>query len=240
MQLAIWDIIKIIQEWTNANEGFVGLLLFFITLLFGWVSGIFNSLIKKPKLKVRFLTKATFYSTFPTGETFTNTETGEIFELHKTAFAVQMSISNVGNVPTSVDKIFLGYFKNSDAIFSKPVWLPQTHVLDDFAFRYNVDSQNDVLLFLNHLRTGRVGESQDDYLEVGKSITGVAYFEQNSAWGNFHPKPINDKLDIEIIIKIRDVFDLNHKAKTKIKIININEARIINPNFGIVEFIMPK
>ena len=74
------------MEWTNKNSGFLALVLFVITFLAGILTGLFKSLIKKPKLNFRVIDKMTFYSFFYTGEKWLNPELNEEFELHKTGF----------------------------------------------------------------------------------------------------------------------------------------------------------
>ena len=127
------EITKLIK-WANENEGFLSIILFFATILLGWLSGLFNSLIKKPNLKIRFIDKVSFYSSYLTGET--HEVEGYTYDLHKTGFVVYMSIANIGNMPTSIDKIYLGYFKNKKYKFwNEKVWLAQWHALESFKIK---------------------------------------------------------------------------------------------------------
>lgn len=231
----MYEIIK----WTNENSGFLSLVLFLITVIYGWLSGIFQSLSKKPKLKIRFLEKVSFFSFYYTGEKWFNEELNEEFELHKTGFSVYMSIANIGNKPTSIDKISLGYEKNSTKRkwFKKDiVWLHQWHSIDDFIMKF----EDDFLVVKNlRIRNKLYSDSSNDNLGIGESVVGVAYFEQKTAWGNLNPIQ-NKNGEIDIIIKIADIYGKSYKFKTKLKILPIEEAREYNKHFGNVEKVMKK
>ena len=226
-----------IIKWTNENSGFLSLLLFLTTFIYGWFSGIFQSLSKKPKLKIRFLEKASFFSFYYTGEKWYNKKLNEEFELHKTGFSVYMSIANIGNKPTSIDKISLGYEKSSikRKWFKKDIiWLYQWHSIDDFIMNYEDSS----LVIRNlRIRNKSYNDSPNDNLGIGESVVGVAYFEQETAWGNLNPRQ-NKNGEIEIIIKISDVYGKSYKFKTKLKLLPIEKAREFNKHFGNVEKVM--
>jgi hypothetical protein len=205
-------------KWTNNNSGFLSLIIFIATLLFGWLSGFFASIIKKPKLKVRFINKASFYCFFETGNQYFHPTLKENFDLHQTGFAVYMSIANMGNKMTSVDKIYLGYYRNSlkRKLFNKQInWLAQWHSLDEFKFEYECHA---VIIPPLRVRTEHFIENHDDSLEVGKSIIGVAYFEQPEAWGNFNPKIIDQQGTIKIKIRIKDIYGKFYYFKTKLPV----------------------
>lgn len=224
-------------KWTNDNSGFLSLIIFVVTILLGWISGLFSSLIKRPKLKVRFIEKASFYCFFGTGNQYFHPELKENFELHQTGFAVYMSIANVGNMPTSIDKIYIGYYRNSTKrkLFDKQInWLAQWHTFDNFKFEY----QNTIILIPPlRVRTEFFMDKHDDSLEIGKSVVGVAYFEQEEAWGNYNPKTIDSEGKIKIIIRIRDVYGKKYNFKTTLKPKTLDEARKINSTFGSISSI---
>jgi len=90
-------------EWSNANSGFVSIVLFAFSIGFAWITGIFRSLIKKPKFKIRILPGPTMCSTFTTGKKH------EGFDVHRTAISVYLSIANVGSAPASIEKVWVGY-----------------------------------------------------------------------------------------------------------------------------------
>lgn len=229
------EYLDIIIEWTNDNSGFLSLILFLATILYGWLSGLFSSLIKKPNLKVRFISKVSFYSTYSTNEKY-EPKKGEVYDVHKTGFVVYIVISNIGNMPTAIDKIYLGYKKNKKMnIFekSKFVWLSQWHAFTPFKTKMKNDSD----LFYSTLRIKDYPtDTSDSYLRVGESITGTAYFEQVKAWGNYNPLQNEDK-STNIKLKIVDVYGNKFYSKYKLKFIELEKAREFNEYFGNIEFL---
>ena len=134
--------LKEIINWTNENSGFLSLILFLGTILYGSLSGLFKSLIKKPELKVRFIPKACFYSTFYVNEKH-EPKKGEIYDVHKTGFVIYASLSNIGNMPTAIDKIYIGYKKNKKFRFferNRFIWLAQWHSFTPFKSKMKNDS----------------------------------------------------------------------------------------------------
>ena len=228
------EIIQKIIEWTNNNSGFLSLILFLGTIIYGWVSGLFSSLIKKPKLKIRFIRKVSFYSQFNLDEKFEND--GDTYEMHKTGFVVYMCISNVGNKDTAIDKIYLGYQKNKLRKFwnkKEFLWLPQWHSLAPFQTKLKNDS---ILVFSSLRIRDNPLENSNDFLRIGESITGTAYFEQVKAWGNYNPLPNEDK-STDIKIKIVDVYGKKYVFKYNLRNKPLRESREYNENFGDVESI---
>ena len=227
-------------KWTNDNSGFLSFILFIATVLFGWFSGLFNSLIRKPKLKVRFIEKASFYCFFYTGNKYYHPNLKETFDLHQTGFSVYMSIANIGNMPTSIDKIYLGYYRNhkKGSLFGRQInWLPQWHTFDNFKIEYENAT---ITIPPLRIRTEFFMDKDNDSLGVGRSIVGVAYFEQEESWGNYNPRTMNDEDGIKIIIKIKDVYGKNYKFKTTLESKSLDEAQRINSTFGIISTIIKK
>lgn len=227
-------------KWTNDNSGFLSLVLFIITAIAAWISGLFKSLIKKPELKIRFISKMSFYSFFFTGKKWVNKELKEEFELHKTGFVSYMSIVNIGNKGTTIDKIWLGYYKNSTEKhwFKRDIqWLTQWHSLGNFKIAMSDGSE----IVVNSLRIKNniYDNGKNDELDVGKSLVGIAYFEQETAWGNLNPIQ-KDNGKIDVIIKIRDVFGKEYKFKTELEQLPIEKAREFNSNFGNIEQLCAK
>jgi hypothetical protein len=226
------EIIQRIIEWTNNNSGFLSLIIFIATIMYGWFSGLFSSLIKKPKLSIRFIEKISFYSKFNVGEQFVSN--GFTYEMHKTGFVVYMCISNVGNKDTAIDKIYLGYQKNKPRRFwnkKEFVWLPQWHALTPFQSKF----KNESILIFSSLRVrDNPSENSSDFLRIGESITGTAYFEQVKAWGNYSPLPKED-ISTDIKIKIIDVYGKKYIFKYNLRNKSLKEAREFNENFGMVE-----
>lgn len=229
------EVFNEIISWTNRNSGFLSLLLFVSTIIYGWASGLISSLIKKPKLKVRFIPKMSFYSFYYTGDKWFNEQLKEEFELHKTGFVVYMSIANLGNKPTSIDKVSLGYYKNDPKkSHSKKnmEWINQMHPADDFGIEL---SNGDEILVPNlRVRNRYFVNSTDSYIGIGSSLTGIAYFEQFKAWGNLNPKEFEEG-QIKVVIRIIDTYGLTYDFDTSLKHISIEKARKHNPHFGNVE-----
>ncbi|MFA9370131.1 MAG: hypothetical protein ACERIH_00265 [Labilibaculum antarcticum] len=224
-----------IIKWTNENSGFLSLIIFIITIVAGWVSGLFKSLIKKPKLKIRFIPKMSFFSFFHTGEKWINKELNEELELHKTGFASYMSIANIGNKCTSIDKIWIGYYKNviKKKWFKKEIqWLAQWHPLENF--KLSMKDGNEIVVNNLRVKNNIFDYSEHSELEIGKSLVGVAYFEQVTAWGNLNPAQ-KENGNIDVIIKIRDIYGKEYKFQTELEQLPIEEARKFNPNFGNIE-----
>lgn len=230
--------IQKIINWTNENSGFVSVVLFIATILYGWLSGLFNSIIKKPKLKIRFIDKLSFYSFYKTGNNFYNKELNETYEVHKTGFVVYMSIVNIGNMATSIDKIYMAYYKNKwypwFKLIKEKVWLAQWHSIDSF----RIPIQNEKYIYVTSLRirSHELDDSNTSFIGVGDSLVGVAYFEQQEAWGNFSPLQNEDK-SANIIIKIVDVYGRKYCFKTKLKLVELEKARKYNEHFGNIEYL---
>lgn len=235
------DLMKIFQQiidWTNTNSGFVSIILFIATILYGWLSGLFNSLIKKPKLKIRFIDKLSFYSYYKTGTDYYNEELNETYDVHKTGFVVYMSIVNVGNMATSIDKIYMAYYKNKQypwyRFIKEKVWLAQWHSIDSFVIP--IKNERSISVKSLRIRSHEFDNSNTSFINIGDSLIGVAYFEQQEAWGNFSPLP-NDDISANIIIKIEDVYGRKYKFKTKLKYMDLEKAKTYNPHFGNIEYL---
>ena len=89
--------------WFNDNEGFVTVLVFIITLLLGWSSGIFKALRRKPKFKIEIIPGPTMCSTFYTGNKYND------HDAHRTAISLYIKIKNIGNAPSDIAKVEVGY-----------------------------------------------------------------------------------------------------------------------------------
>ena len=151
-----------------------------------------------------------------------------------------MSIANIGSKPTSIDNISLGYYKNNSKprFWKKKIhWLNQAHPIEDFG----IELANGEHLIISNLRIWNKSYNQpkEDLLQVGSSVIGAAYFEQQKAWGNLNPKALkDDKIRVKIMIK--DIYGKTYTVKTTLKQISIEEAREFNPQFGNSEQIFLK
>jgi len=219
-----------ITDWLNSNEGLLSLLLFIMSLIIAWMTGIFRALIRKPKFKIRVIPKMTFGSVFLTGEKYTPPRQGT-YDVHKTAFVLYLEITNIGSAPSELGKIQIGYFidDGKKTFFKKRIWIKETNILADFI----IPTATGQAIKIPHLRQADplVDSKYNGFLEVGKSIIGAAYFEQNSSWGNRYPR--TDKSYIaDLKIKVKDAFGNTYFTKTKVPIRDIRELFRYNPAFG--------
>jgi len=174
-------------NWLNNNTGVLALMIFFTTIILGWVSGIFSALRRKPKFKVTLIDGPTFSCTYPTGEV------KKKFEVHRTGIALYLSIINIGSSPSSINDVSVAYhwniqpfsflwFKYSLGWF----WLDkQATALDDFQYHIGESIKFYPFLFQSsYLAPNKV----ETYLKVGQATNGVVYFEQADSWGGCFPK----------------------------------------------------
>ncbi len=216
-------------DWLNTNEGVVSVLIFLATLFIAWASGIFASLRRRPKLRIKLIAEGpTFCSTFPTGETY------GAFDVHRSAFALYLNVANVGSAPTSLESVSVGYhwhirpfsllWLRRRILWS---WLDQTVVLRDFQAEIGDNIKVFPSLFQKSIISGSHPET---YLEVGRSVNGVVYFEQGESWGGNFPSPRDGWT--RIIVAISDVFGTQYKKRFWIKVVGLDEAKKFNPSFG--------
>src|SRR5690348_658321 len=159
----------LVTEWLNANQGLLSLILFIAAILFGWISGIFGSLRKRPKFKIRLLDGPTFCCIYGTG----NEAHG--FKAHQVAVALYLRVSNVGSQASSIEAVKVGYHWNlvrfSNQWFKFTIgwfWLDKLSVaLEDF--QVVIGNSVKVFPFLFQ-RTYLSQLSQNTYLEPGRSV----------------------------------------------------------------------
>lgn len=222
------EILTTIINWLDAHRGTVQAVIALITLIGGWSSGIFNALRHKPKFKIELIGQPSFCCNFLTGEQ------KEGFEVHRTSFALYLTISNIGFAPSDIKKISIGYesmLRFYDlARINKSLdryWLEPCIVRNDF----HVEIQDDIKVFpfliQNNVLTNVKTET---YLNIGQSTNGVVYFEQYDSFGINRPKIHKDTVDLKI--KVEDVFGGKHYTKFKIPHVSLDEARKYNPAFG--------
>lgn len=227
MQITEWIIAA--ATWTNYNQGVLSVALFVITLIFGWFSGIFSALRRKPKFKIEAIPGPTFCCTYPTGNKH------QEYDAHQTGIAIYLHISNIGSAPSSIHKIRVGYhwditpwsllwLKNSIGWF----WIEhQAVALADFQVKIGENIK--IYPFLTQ-KNQLSPVTSDSFLEVGKSTNGVVYFEQPESWGGCFPK--QKKQLVKIKVEVIDVFGGRHKEIINVPDVSLEEARKFNPSFG--------
>ncbi|OSI34017.1 hypothetical protein [Neisseria dumasiana] len=223
------SLFKQVVVWLNANQGVLSLAIFILTIILGWVSGIFSSLRRKPKFIISLLECPSFCCIYETGNEFNG------YHAYRIGFVIYLDISNIGNNASSIKNIKIGYRWN--LIPFCPLWWKYTLrlfwlkkptiALEDF----RVDIGNKVKIYPFLLQKNNLTfNEQDTFLEVGKSTSGVVYFEQPESWGGCQPKIVNNQ--ISITIGVVDVFNKTYYLKTKIPVFTLEEAKKYNPLFG--------
>jgi hypothetical protein len=217
------------SKWSNDNQGVVSIGIFVVTIGFGWISGIFSALRRKPKFKIRLIDGPTFCCTYPIGKT------NGVHETHRTGIALYLAITNTGSAASSIANISIGYhwhirpfslawLKYSVCWF----WLHnQTAALSDFQAKIGENIK--VFPFLT--QTNQLTQvDAKNYLQPGQSTNGVVYFEQSDSWGACFPSP--RKKGVPIKVAIEDAFGNRHCAKFHIPSVSMEYARTYNPSFG--------
>ena len=227
-----------IKNWLNSNIGVLNVIIFFSTLAVGFLSGIFKSIVKRPRFNIRIIPKMTYGSVFLTGEKHTPPKFGT-YDVHKTAFVVYLEITNRGTADSSIGKIRVGYYKDDGKrkLFQKRLWIKESNILDLFA----IPTGDEKSLVTPNLRQVNP-ETEDRYsgfLRIGNSKNGTCYFEQSSSWGNHYPRR-DENGNTELKIEIKDAFGNKYKKKFKVPIVNFDKAIRYNPKFGMTHFLLDK
>lgn len=216
-------------DWANKNSGFVSIIIFTISVIFAWVTGIFRSLIKKPKFKIKIIPGPTLCCTFGTGKQFND------HDVHRTGISVYLSIANIGSAPASIEKVWVGYrwhLKPFSLLWLKfccfKYWNKAlTTTITDFQY----DLGGDIKFYPSLFQANSIyGTKPDTYLEVGKSTTGMVYFEQDDSWGGFFPSIKNGK--VWLTIAVVDTFGRKYKKSFYAPSVTLEEAQKFNPSFG--------
>lgn len=223
------DTVQLATKWSNDNQGALSVGIFLITIAFGWISGIFSALRRKPKFRITSISGPTFCCTFLVGRQHDG------YEIHRTGIALYLKIANIGSAPSSFENISIGYHwhlkpfgyqwvKNTLGWF----WLEnETVSLTDFQIK--IGESIKVYPFLNQ-KNHLIDLKSDTFLESGRSTTGVVYFEQDDSWGGCFPKANNGVVRMKV--RVRDVFGKNHYAKLDVTATTIEDARRYNPSFA--------
>ena len=214
----------------NENQGVLTVVLFILTLLLGWISGIFRTLLRKPELKIETISGPTFVCVFGTGRKHKN------FDCHRTGIALYLKVSNVGVSSTSITGVKVGYHWNISPLGLRN-WIryrlgwfylnKPTVALADF--QASIGENIKVYPFLLQ-KSFTSGTTSETFLEPGRSTNGIVYFEQTESFGRCFPVSRNQNTKIKIVIS--DTFDKQYRYTTKIDRISLEDARNFNPKFG--------
>lgn len=64
MLITLLDLFAQATKWSNDNQGIVSVAIFVFTIVFGWATGIFSALRRKPKFKLSLIDGPTFCCTY--------------------------------------------------------------------------------------------------------------------------------------------------------------------------------
>lgn len=223
------DIYAKASKWANDNQGVVSVAIFVITIAFGWASGIFSALRRKPKFKLSLIDGPTFCCTYPIGKAH-----GE-FEVHRTGIALYLAVANVGSAASSIERISVGYHWHLRPFSIQWLrysvgwfWLTdQAVALVDF--QVSIGESTKVYPFLTQL-SFLSPTTAYTYLDVGRSTNGVVYFEQPDSWGGCFPVVYNGRVRMKV--RIHDAFGNKYTRKFWVSSLTLGDARKYNPAFG--------
>jgi len=225
------DIFESIIDWSNHNSGFLTLIIFIVTLLLGWISGIFKALIKKPKLAIELIKTPSFCSTFDTGRKKNGVD------IHRTAILLYLKILNVGSEATEPHKISVGYKAKNNFIPFKWCWIEhETTLLSDFTMA--MGDKIKAFPFLKQ-KNELISNKLSTYLKVGQSINGLVYFEQDESTGNNYPKS-DVAHNVRILIKIVDSFGNKFYKRASISKVKIEAVKEHCKYFGLTRELTEK
>ena len=218
-----------ITFWLNANQGVLALGLFAATIIAGWTSGIFSALRRRPKFKIDLIEGPTFACTFGAPSI------GEQELVHRTGIALYLRIANIGSAPSSITAIKVGYHWalkpfSLDWLRYRIGWFwidVQTVCIEDF--QTNIGDSIKFYPFLTQL-SAISGQSAETFLQEGREVIGVEYFEQTDSWGGCFPLSIQKRVAIRV--GARDVFGKWHFSSLQIPKVTLEKARRFNPSFG--------
>lgn len=216
--MIIMDIIKDIINWSNTNSGFLALLIFVISIIIGWVSGIFTHIKRKPKFSIDLIKIPSFICPVATGREKYNLPT------YRTAIVLYLDISNVGTAPAAIKMIRVRYKTKSNNY----LWLNQINALEDFTAEMNEHVK--VYPFFTQ-NNNLMKNDSNRYLREGDNKSGIEYFESDEYWGNFDPKTKNG--NVKIKIEITDSYNSKHYKIVDIPLVDIEKAQKFNKKIGL-------
>lgn len=173
----------------------------------------------KPELTIELIPTPSFCSSFD------SELPNESVNIHRTAIILYLKITNVGNAPTEIGQIHVGY----ESMENEWHWLRnETTLLDDFVMP--MGEKLKVYPFLKQ-KNYLTNNDTDTFLNPGQSRTGVVYFEQKASSGNRYHK-IDEDFRVNIQILVHDTKSLKWSIDQKITKVMIDAAREHCPHFG--------
>ena len=218
-------------NFTNENSGFISVILFVLTIIIAWLSGVFKYFSNNPIFKIEILNKCTFGSSI------------EIKNLYKTAYVTYLQITNVGKASSTIKEINLGYLKSGKLNYLEYILLKSRFrkYLHKISWIDNIICKekfsvvlpcNNYAITYPFLIQSNINNPIDNhkYLEVGKITSGIVYFEQE----NFETSPNPHSIDkaCTIYIQIKDSFNNIFIERFEIDMIDYKEAIKYNPKFA--------
>lgn len=167
--------------------------------------------------------------------TFVTGEVRDKYEVHRTAISLYLKIANVGSAPSSIENVSLAYHWHLRPISWNWVkyrvfWFWVDHpvvTMEDF----QVDFGDKIKIYPSLFQgSATLGLSTDTYLDIGRTVNGVVYFEQNDSWGGFFPSPNAGSTKVKVAVT--DSFGRRHKKVFRIPVVPLSEGRKYNPSFG--------
>jgi hypothetical protein len=221
----LYDAVKLLNE----NQGVVSVALFAVGLFFGWVTGIFDALRRRPKLKLGLISGPTLCTTFFTGEK------REGWDVHRTAIALYLRVANIGTAATGIENVALGYHWHirpyswlwvRHRIFW--AWIEHPMVtLEDFQATL---ADGSIKIYPSLFQGSMIAGKPDTYLEPGKVISGIVYFEIDESWGGHFPARRAGRTRLRIAVT--DAFGTKHKRSFWVPVVELGKAKKYNPSFG--------
>ncbi len=218
-------------RWCNDNGGFVSVILFIVTLLFAWLSGLFALIRHRPRLKLSILPGPNFACVVLTGGKHNG------YDVTRTFFALYLNVTNRGSAATTIQTVQLGYKWSINALNL----LFLRYVIGWCWLRHPIISMTDFHVILKSgsakfypfliQRSTVLPDTGDLFLPIGKSTHGVIYFEQRDAWGGCLPRAKKEKTLVKVCVV--DSFGGKHSKKFALPVVPLNEARKFNPTIGV-------
>lgn len=239
----LFDLLNEIKTWCNDNAGFVGVVIFILTILIGIVTGFFKAILNKPHLKIESIPGPNICTVVDCHKKFDN------HDVMRTALSVYLRVKNTGFTSTSIIKVYIKYRTNMLKWENLKIWKPisylekyiesirifyrfskkihQTTILDIFKSKLSEEKDKVYPLLFQHIDFISPSET---FLERGQSTNGIVYFENEEYWGGYKPKIYQD--EVKVIIIIQDTFNKLYKKRIKLPFLQLEEARKYNDKFG--------